>query len=85
MIPFGSSRVFLSVNFRLVCTTKNIINAHIIKFRKPNQCFCWRYSFSILEFRKQRLLNPRLHLQGNLCISSAFSQLFQPGLHNITQ
>ena len=74
----------LSVYFRLVCPVKDIIDAYIIKCSQTQKGLGRGDSLAVFEFGKECLFDTGLHLQGDLCISSAFSQFFQPVAHNIT-
>lgn len=67
--------VVLFVNLRFICSAKDIVDTYIIKFRQSKKGFSRGDSLSVFKFGKQRLLNSGLHLQGDLRITSAFSQL----------
>ena len=65
--------LFLPIDFRLVRAAKNVVDAHIVELCQPKKGFRRRDSVTVFKFRQQRLLDPGLHLQRDLCISSTFS------------
>ena len=55
----------LLIYFRFFCSAQQIIQAYMIKIRQNYQRFRRRNSLSGFIFRKQRLFDTRLHLNGN--------------------
>lgn len=71
----------LLVDFRRIGPTEDVVDADAVEIRQDQQRVGGRDAFAALEFRDQRLVDARLHLQSDLSQSPVLAQFAQVVLH----